>query len=62
MTLNKVKVTCEGHISLEVIKVYYAHLVKYCVFTYYHHKDKKYNNAKRSIPAPSQAYFHISLL
>ena len=29
-----VKVTCEGHISLEVIKVYYAHLGKYCVFTY----------------------------
>ena len=42
MILNKVKVkvTCEGHISLEVIKVYYTHLVKYCVFTYYHHRDK----------------------
>ena len=36
----KVKVTCEGHISLEVIKVYYAHLVKYCVFTDYHHQDQ----------------------
>ena len=23
----------EGHISLKVIKVYYAHLVKYCVLT-----------------------------
>ena len=40
MTLNKVKVACEGHISLEVIKAYYAHFVKYRVFTDYHHQDQ----------------------
>ena len=36
----KDKVTSEGHISLEIIKVYYSHLVKYCVLTYYNHQDK----------------------
>ena len=38
--LTSLKSFQEVCISLEVIKVYYAHLVKYCVFTYYHHQDK----------------------